>query len=246
MGGARGAAVTGWLAVLLARQGSKRLPGKNRRDFGGKPLFAWALEAALAAGVFDRVLVSTDDPVLADEARRRGAWVPFLRPDVLATDTASSVDALVHAVSWTLACETAPRPRQVALIQPTSPFLTAGHLRAALDLYRTGGFVTLGSMCRAREHPEWLFAVEPDGRARPRDPVGITAPGATLPVSYRENGALFLVATEFLLARRSLYDVQRHGAYLMPEQDSADIDDVEDWAWAEFLLARKKQSGMDV
>lgn len=226
------------LAVIPARGGSKRLPRKNIRLLGGKPLIAWAVEAALESGCFERVLVSTDDDEIAAAATGAGAWVPFKRPADLASDTASSVDVLLHAFGWV---RDAPppdgfSPGTVALIQPTSPFLRAEQIREACRLFDLGAFKTLGSMCAIRERPEWMFAVGPDHHAKPLDPARLALSSAQLPELYRENGAVYLVTSAWLEATRSLYDLPRHGALIMPAADSIDIDTAEDWEAAENRL----------
>jgi len=228
----------GRLVVIPARGGSKRLPRKNVRPLGGKPLIGWAIEAALASGCFERVLVSTDDREIADAATRAGAWVPFLRPAALATDTASSVDVLVHALEWV---RQAPPPEGfapavVGLIQPTSPFLRPGQIREACRLFDAGGFTTLGSMCAVRERPEWMFEIDPECHARPLDPEHLPLPSSLLPNLFRENGAIYLVRAGWLESARSLYDLPRHGALVMPAEDSVDIDTAEDWELAEARL----------
>lgn len=228
----------GRLAVIPARGGSKRLPRKNVRLLGGKPLIAWAIEAAFSSGCFGRVLVSTDDREIADAAMSAGAWVPFMRPAELATDVASSVDVLVHALEWV---RRAPppdgfAPAVVALIQPTSPFLRPEQIREACRLLDTGGFTTLGSMCAVRERPEWMFEIDQTCHARPLDPQRLPLPSSRLPKLFRENGAIYLARSPWLESARSLYDLPRHGALVMPAEDSIDIDTAEDWEVAEARL----------
>lgn len=89
-----------WLAVIPARGGSKRIARKNIREFCGKPIIAWSIEAALESKCFDRVIVSTDDPEIADVARRFGAEVPFLRPAELADDYTGTAAVVRHAIDW--------------------------------------------------------------------------------------------------------------------------------------------------
>jgi len=229
------------LAVIPARGGSKRLPRKNVRLLGGRPLIAWVIGAALASECFHRVVVSTDDGEIADAAMAAGAWVPFLRPAGLATDTASSVDVLAHALGWV---RQAPAPDghdpgTVALIQPTSPFLRPDQIREACRLFDQGGFTTLGSMCAVHERPEWMFELGADGHARPLDPERLPLPSSLLPKLYRENGAIYLVRSAWLDSARSLYDLPRHGAMVMPAEDSVDIDTALDWDVAEAILRRR-------
>src|SRR5688500_9327671 len=111
------------LALIPARGGSKGLPGKNTRALRGKPLIAWTIDAARQAGIFDRVLVSTDSSEIADVARRYGALVPFTRPAEIAADETPMRDVIRH----TLVAETAAglEPEIIVLLQPTSPLRSA-------------------------------------------------------------------------------------------------------------------------
>ncbi|HNV68082.1 MAG TPA: acylneuraminate cytidylyltransferase family protein [Candidatus Ozemobacteraceae bacterium] len=230
------------LGVILARAGSKRLPGKNVRPFAGRPLIAWVIQAALSSEVFDRVLVSTDCSAIAREARAWGAWVPFLRPPELATDQASSLDALVHAVRWVVDQQPTDTSLQlVGLLQPTSPFLTATHVREAVDLFDRQSCHSLSSMCPIHERPEWMFHRTPSGLATPVDPEGVTKSSRDLPPLYRENGALYLLLPELLLKHHRLYDFEHHGSYLMSAVDSIDIDDASDWEIASAVMSARCQ-----
>ncbi|MBP7633491.1 acylneuraminate cytidylyltransferase family protein [Candidatus Ozemobacteraceae bacterium] len=228
----------GRLAVIPARGGSKRLPRKNVRSLGGKPLIAWVIEAAFASKCFERILVSTDDREIAEVAVNAGAWVPFMRPAELATDTASSADVLVHALEWVRQAQPPEgfAPAVVALIQPTSPFLRPAQIREACRLLDAGGFTTLGSMCVVRERPEWMFEIDAASHARPLDPERLPLPSSRLPSLFRENGAIYLVRSTWLETTRSLYDLSRHGALVMPSEDSIDIDTAQDWDLAEARL----------
>jgi len=226
------------LAVIPARGGSKRLPRKNVRPLGGKPLIAWVIGAALESGCFQRVLVSTDDDEIAAAAVAAGAWVPFRRPAELATDSATSIDVLLHAFNWVRSNPPPDgfEPEFVALMQPTSPFLRPEQILYACRQLDLGGFNTLGSMCAVSERPEWMFSIGSDHLATPRDPDHLTLPSADLPPLYRENGAIYIVKSSYLVTARSLYDLSRHGGYVMPREDSVDIDTAEDWEIAEARL----------
>jgi len=225
-------------AIIPARGGSKRLRRKNLLPFDGQPLVARAVKTAIASGCFARVIVSTDDAEIAEAAENAGGEVPFLRPAELAGDTASSVDVMLHAVTVLGASDAVPA--SVALIQATSPFLSCEHIRAALQLFKSGGFVSLSSMKAVNQYPEWMFRIDADSRAMPESPGGIVAAASSLPRRHIENGAIYLVQTAWLLAERSLYNFSQHGCYLMSETDSVDIDTAEDFALAEFYLSRFK------
>ncbi|MBU1108291.1 MAG: acylneuraminate cytidylyltransferase family protein [Candidatus Riflebacteria bacterium] len=227
-------------AIIPARGGSKRLKRKNLLTLAGQSLIARAVKTALASGCFSRVLVSTDDVEIADEARRAGAEVPFMRPTELAGDAASSVDVLLHAVE-TLA-KSSPAPEIVALIQTTSPLLKPTHVREAVELFNRSGFVSLSSMKMVSQQPEWMFRVDQNtGLASPESPAGIVAASALLPRRFIENGAIYLVQRSWLLEERSLYNFTHHGCYTMSEADSIDIDTGEDFVRAEFEISRHLQ-----
>ena len=231
------------LAVILAREGSKRLPGKNLKSLGGKPLIVRAIEAAHASGCFGQVLVSTDSGKIARVAREHGAWVPFIRPTELASDTASSVDALYHAVEYAVspvASAALPRkPEMIVLVQTTSPFVSPAHLREAIDQFENLRLVSLSSMRRVREHPGWMFRCDDLKRAQPLDLKLINVPSRSLEPLYLENGAIYVVRTEYFLKTRSLYQFETHGCYLMGAEDSIDIDEPEDWDEAVRVLKRR-------
>ncbi len=134
------------LAIIPARGGSKRIPRKNIRNFRGRPILHWSVEAALDSGLFDEVMVSTDDAEIADVARSAGAAVPFLRSAETANDHATTADLLVEVLG-----EYAQRGAGVELgccIYATAPFVRAGDLVRGLETMRTAGFDSLLPVAR--------------------------------------------------------------------------------------------------
>lgn len=233
-------APTVW-AIIPARGGSKRLPRKNIMSFaGGDSLTARTVKSAVESGCFSRVLVSTDSAEIAEEGRRAGALVPFIRPACLADDQASSVDVLLHAVDELHQNFPDDRPVAICLLQVTSPMLTAQHVREAVTLFISNGFNSLSSMTSVEQYPEWMFRVESStGLATPESADGITCPARAIPQRYIENGAIYLVKSEWLAVSSSLYDFSRHGCYVMQAEDSIDIDTLTDWEYASFIAARR-------
>ena len=116
------------IAIIPARGGSKRLPGKNIKLLGGKPLIAWTIEAAIKSNIFDHIFVSTDSEEIASVSRDYGAKVPFLRPAELASDTATTNDVVTHLVEW-FEKEYNKEVTTVAILQPTSPLRNAQHIQ---------------------------------------------------------------------------------------------------------------------
>ena len=146
------------LAVIPARGGSKRLPRKNLLELGGKPLISWTIESALKSGCFSNVLVSTDDQQISDIARNCGAFVPWLRPQELATDDASSIDVVLHAADWyerEVQCITG-----IMLLQPTSPFRSVETIRQACEVFfNCNTMDPVVSVSPAINHPAWTFSM---------------------------------------------------------------------------------------
>ena len=125
------------LALILARGGSKRLPGKNIRILGGKPLIVWSLDVAQDIAEICTTLVSTDDLEIAKVCKEAGALVPWLRPAELSTDTAGSVDAALHALDWYE--KEYGMVDGILLLQPTSPFRTKETVRKGIELFKENG-----------------------------------------------------------------------------------------------------------
>ena len=228
------------LAVILARGGSKRLPGKNIKPFHGKTLLARTITSAISSHCFVNVIVSTDNLAIKTEAEKNGANVPFLRPKNLATDTASSVQALIHAVKFMIKQTPKIVYTDICLLQTTSPFLTENHIKDAIKQYYAHNFTSLSSMTKAKIPPEWMFQLNASNlKAIPDYPNKISAPINELSERYYENGALYLIKTDYLLQKNSLYDTNNHSAFIMTADDSVDIDTQNDWDYATYLLNKK-------
>lgn len=230
------------LAIIPARGGSKRLPEKNLKPFLGRSLVQRTAQTLVDTKLFDRVIVSTDDHGIACEGRLGGAEVPFMRPPALATDSASTLDVVIHA-ALQLIDEENLEHSVIGVFQPTSPMLRSEHVEAALALMSSQNFTSLSSMCRVDQYPEWTFSQKDDsGRVVPSFPDKFDLPSQVIEPSYIENGAIYLVCADFLVQHKSLYCMQNHGMYLMSSRDSVDIDTAEDWEFAEYLLNKISDS----
>lgn len=237
-----GRRATGVLAIIPARGGSKRLPGKNVLPLGGKPLIAWTIDTALASGLFDEVLVSTDDEEIADTSRRCGAQAPWLRPADLATDTARSIDVVRHAADWYAATG---RPLDaVVLLQPTSPFRRVQSLRRAVETFvRHGAGRPLVSMSPASPHPAWCFTLD-DDRMTPF--VGwnnIAHRSQDLPPAYALNGAIYIFPMALLREGTAWLSADTIGFVMDDPQESHDIDTPMDWLVASSIAERLAADG---
>lgn len=225
------------LALITARGGSKGLPGKNLAPLAGKPLIAWTIDAARAASSLSRIVVSTDDPAIADACRSRGVEVPFLRPAELSTDTASHLSVVEHALQWLESGEKV-RPDVVVLLQPTSPLRTAADIDACVALASRTAAPAVVSVCEAVDHPFLVKKLDEGGRL-----VDYVTPGLAyarrqdFPAAYVLNGAVYVNRRDSLLRDRSFVPP---GAlpYVMPRERSIDIDTAADLAAAEAALTR--------
>lgn len=221
------------LGVVTARGGSKSLPRKNLRMLAGRPLLAYTLEAASRAQLLDRVVVSTDDPEIASEARRLGADLPFMRPEALAGDGTPTLPVLQHAVRELerqgYTCDA------VATLQPTSPLRLAEDIDAALRLIAETGCRSVVSVVAAPCHPSRMRIV--DGTlVRP-----LTGGSFELKSRqefdhvYVENGAIYVTRHDILMREGAILASPAR-AIIMPRERSVDVDDELDLSLAELLI----------
>lgn len=220
------------LALIPARGGSKGIPRKNIRPFCGKPLLHWTIEAALASVCVDHVVVSTEDPDIAEAAKAGGAEVPFVRPADLATDEAPGIAPVLHAL------EQLPHVSNVLLLQPTSPLRTSTDIDAIVGLRKQAGRESAVSLTPSAKHPAWMYGLSDDQRLEPFLKSDGTTCRQQLPAAYVLNGALYLASRDFLLREQSFIAPDTVG-YVMPSERSVDIDTPLDWQWAEFLMQQK-------
>lgn len=211
------------LALLTARGGSKGLPGKNIRPAGGKPLLAWSIEAAQRAASVDRTVLSSEDARIIEVARAHGCEVPFVRPTELATDAASSMDVVRHALGQL------PGYDVVVLLQPTSPLRTAVDIDAACELLERSGAPACVAVCPVEQSPYWMYIANAEGRLQPLlDTPHRTQQRQCQPEVVIPNGALYVASVPWLLASGSFMTTETV-AYRMPRERSLDIDTTEDF-----------------
>lgn len=222
------------LAIIPARGGSRRLPGKNVRPFLGRPLIQWSVLFARDLGLFERVMVSTDAPDIAQCARDAGLEVPALRPAELATDTASSADVVADVLRKEQAAGRAYD--WIALLQPTSPLRDPARWQQAFDFARSGACDAVIGVSPVRDHPLHVLRMQPEGGLAPwGDPEGLRQRTQDLPPAVRVNGALYLVRTEVLLAQNTFFPAATRGVLCDQPWEDIDIDTEADWVVAEAL-----------
>lgn len=222
------------LALIPARGGSRRLPGKNVRPFLGRPLVQWSVRFALELALFDRVVVSTDDEAIARCALEAGAEVPSLRPADLASDTATSSSVAAHVLQREQA---AGRSYDwIALLQPTSPLREAARWQAALALAQQDTCDAVVGVSAVRDHPQHVFRMGADGALSPwQDAAGLCLRTQDLPPAVRVNGSLYLVRVSTLLSQDTFFPPATRGIACDQPWEDVDIDTEADWVVAEAL-----------
>ncbi len=223
------------LALIAARGGSKRVPGKNIRLLGGSPLIVWSIDVAKGISDICDILVSTDDPDIAEVARRAGALVPWLRPPELATDLASSADVCIHALDWYE--EARGKVDGLLLLQPTSPFRSRETVLRGIDLFRSNQRRSVLGVSPAVSHPMWCVQVNGDSIRPFIDGDGLRRRSQDLPPAYALNGAFYLIAPDELRALRSFGSEATMPLIIADPAESIDIDTEWDWKLAQALLA---------
>lgn len=227
------------LAVITARGGSKRLPGKNIRALGGKPLLAWTVLAAReCTAPLHAVVLSTDDEKTAEVGRQFGADVPFMRPAELATDTAGSLEVVQHAVRFIEARDKVTMD-WVLLLQPTSPLRTAADIDAAVKLADASKCDSVISVTEMPVHPVFAKRIDAGGCLQPFGavvPENLRRQDAK-PEAYAYNGAIYLTRRSTLMEENSFYGA-RIFPYIIPTERAIDIDTMHDFTLAEVLMGR--------
>ena len=229
------------LGIITARGGSKGIPRKNVKLLAGKPLIAHTIETAKESGVFDRIIVSTDDAEIADVAKQYGAEVPFMRPSELAGDSTPTLPVLVHALKWLKENESY-EPDAVMLLQPTAPLRKPEHIREAVELFTKSGANSVVSVSEVPGHhnPHWQFNLDNEQR------ISIFTGEAfsdiikrrqDLPKTYTRNGAIYLFKTSLLFAATPSFYGNDIRAFLMDEASSVNIDTPADFQEAERRIA---------
>jgi CMP-N,N'-diacetyllegionaminic acid synthase len=222
------------LALIPARGGSKRLPGKNIRPLGGSPLIVWSINVAKAIPEICDILVSTDDPEIAEVAKNAGAMVPWLRPMELARDTAGSEDVCLHALKW-YESENG-KVDGLMLLQPTSPFRSRFTVLRGIQLFNECKYRSVVGVSPAKSHPLWCFKAEGETMRPYLDGGGLHLRSQDLPPAYVVNGVLYLITPEDLRQLRSFYSNDTVPLIIDEPQESIDIDTAWDWKLAEAVI----------
>ena len=219
------------VAIITARGGSKRIPKKNIREFCGKPIIAYSIEAALSSGAFDEVMVSTDSDEIKDIAETYGASVPFMRSEATSNDYATTADVLTEVIGDYN--KIGNKFDSFACIYPTAPFVTGEKLAEAAKLLGDADAVI--SVVRFSFPPQRAFVVR-DGNVAFQYPQYERARSQDLEPIYHDCGQFYMCKTDLFLEKHSLI-LPRTKAYELPDEEVQDIDTLSDWEIAEAKYA---------
>lgn len=218
------------LAIITARGGSKRIPRKNIKPFLGKPILLYSVEAALESGIFEEVMVSTEDEEIAEIARKGGAEVPFLRSTETANDYATTADVIkevlknYHAAGRDFTA--------VCCIYPTAPFITPGAIKSAMTTLEESEADTVLPVVRFSFPPQ-RCVVERNGMLQPRWPEYMNARSQDLEPFYHDCGQFYCLKTESFLAQGRIV-MDKTCPFYQDEIAVQDIDTLQDWEIAEM------------
>lgn len=221
-------------ALIPARGGSKRLPRKNVKILCGKPLISWTIEAAKKSKYIDNVIVSTDDLEIKEISEQWGAKVPFLRPDYLSSDTASSFDVIKHAIEF---LKINDENHLLILLQPTSPLRTFEQIDEALEYFFKKQAEGIVSISECEHSPLWSNSL-PENLSMENfiRPEIIGKRSQDLPNYYRLNGSIYIYKTKSLLKENKIFYNKQVFGFKISKESSIDIDSALDFNIAEFFL----------
>lgn len=228
------------VAVIPARGGSQRIPHKNIRNFHGKPIITYSIEAALESRLFDRIIVSTDDWKIADIAISNGAEVPFIRPDKLADSVTSTSAVVKHALHWFQEHDAAVE--YVCCIYATAPFLTVDDLREGYRLLQQNDRHYAFAVTSFPFPVQRSIRMTKDGGVEPMFPQYIAWRSQDLEEAYHDAGQFYWGRAEAFLNNIELFS---HASIpvVLPRHRVQDIDTPEDWLHAEQMFRSLMEIG---
>ncbi|MCG3686701.1 acylneuraminate cytidylyltransferase family protein [Aliarcobacter butzleri] len=219
-----------YLAIIPARGGSKRVPRKNVLDLCGKPLIAYSIEAGLKSKYIDKVVVSSDDEEILQISKKFEAET-IKRPNELASDTATTFDAIKHTI------ENLEKYEYIVLLQPTSPLRNSKHIDKAIEFLEEKKANAVISVCEMDHSPLWSNTLDDTLSMNNflKDEV-LNKRSQDLEKYYRLNGAIYICKTELLLKEKSFFLKENIFAYIMDRKSSVDIDENIDFQIARILI----------
>lgn len=222
------------LAVIPARGGSKRIPRKNIKEFGGKPMIAWSIEAAKSSGCFDSIIVSTDDPEIAEIANKYGAETPFIRPKELSDDYTGTIPVIAHAVREQI--RSGKKIETACCIYATAPFLTTTDLQQGHKLLIKNNCDYAFSVTKYSFPIQRAVKIGSDGRVKMFYPEHFNTRSQDLEEAYHDAGQFYWGTINAWLEEKPFFSANSFPV-ILPNHRVQDIDTLEDWKRAEQMFS---------
>jgi len=223
------------VALIPARAGSKRIPGKNIKPFAGQPIIAYSIQAAAASGLFSRIIVSTDSTEIASVARSYGAQAPFTRPAGLADDFTPTADVILHALDWLKA--NGALPEYFCCIYATAPFLRPEYLKAGFERLQAADDAATAFAVTSFAYPILrALRLDKNNRLEMIWPEHLESRSNDLPEAYHDAGQFYWGRSRRFLTEKALFS-QHAVPVILPRCLVQDIDTPEDWQTAEHMFA---------
>jgi pseudaminic acid cytidylyltransferase len=222
------------IAIIPARGGSKRIPRKNIKDFCGKPMISYSINAALSTGFFDKVIVSTDDPEIADISKTFGAEVPFVRPSELSNDFTTTVPVIKHAIEWV--STNIANVDYACCIYATAPFVQSQDIVRAYDTLINDNIQ--GYVFTATTFPfpiQRAFKLNKDGFVCMFNPENYNTRSQDLEEAFQDAGQFYWGASDTFKQDKIFFSTDSK-AFVLPRHQVQDIDTLEDWRRAELMF----------
>jgi N-acylneuraminate cytidylyltransferase len=227
------------LAVIPARGGSKRIPRKNIKEFCGKPMIAWSIEAAIRSGCFDQVVVSTDDAEIADVARQYGASVPFMRPAELSDDYTGTLPVIRHAIEWFNG--QGQTVEQVCCLYATAPFVCVEDIQRGLQILEETGSDYAFSVTSYAFPIQRAIRITERGRIAMFNPEHFNTRSQDLEEAYHDAGQFYWGRASAWLQGKMIFSPDS-APVLLPRHRVQDIDTPDDWLRAEWMCKAMQQA----
>jgi pseudaminic acid cytidylyltransferase len=221
------------LAIIPARGGSKRIRRKNIRNFAGKPIIAWSIEAAQKSGCFDRIIVSTDDSDIGHIARTFGAETPFARPAELSDDHTTTVPVVAHAIEWAL--QNGIPVTEACCIYATAPFIMASDIRSCWEILSRQNSDYVFPVTSYAYPIQRALKINKDGRIEMTSPELTDTRSQDLVAAYHDAGQFYWGRTDSWINRVPILSASAI-PHVLPRYRVQDIDTEEDWRYAEIIF----------
>jgi len=220
------------IAIIPARGGSKRIPGKNIKLFAGKPLIAYSIDAAKASGLFDKIIVSTDNEEVAELAKSYGADVPFIRPEALSNDVVGTRPVTNHTIKFCI--EHFYKPEFCCCIYATAPFLQAKYLQQGVNSLKQDSEKSFAFSVTSFPFPVQRALKKTQAGVSPMFPEDIAKRSQDLEEAYHDAGQFYWGRTDAYLSNQKIFS-QHSLPVVLPRHLVQDIDTPEDWLRAELM-----------